>query len=291
MTKKKKTEPKTEPTLAAEMEQIKPTGIGPAPGGFHRLRMRDRGDGWKVFGAVSDNHLGSKHYRADVLNDLYDWYAREGVRDVFNGGNWIEGQSKKNQHDIEVFGMDNQLKFMIDNYPRRDGITTHYVAGDDHEGWYQQREIFSIGRTLQDRARSEGRKDLHYLGYVEADIELVASRGSTMMRLMHGGGGGAYAISYKPQKILASLSGGEKPAVLLLGHYHKLGYFYMRNVHAVLLGCTENQSIFMRKNSLEAHIGGWLIHLRQAKDGAITDFLPHLRTYFDEGYYERRYDP
>jgi predicted phosphodiesterase len=277
--------------LAEILENEAKIKAGPTPGGFHRLRLKDRGDGWKVFGVVSDTHLGSKHYRPDVLRALYRWFAAEGVKDVFHGGNWIEGQAKFNQHDVEIFGMDAQCDFFLREYPQIDGIKTHFIAGDDHEGWYQQREIFSIGQHLEDRARRAGRSDLHYLGYVEADVELVSRGGSAVMRIMHPGGGSAYAVSYRPQKIVESLEGGSKPAVLLIGHYHKLSYNFFRNVHCVQVGTTCGQSLFMRKKSIEAHLGGVLIRLKQDKNGAITDFVPHFRTLFNLGYYQRRYDP
>lgn len=172
----------------------------PAPGGQHVVRVQNRGDGWKVMGFVADTHLGSKHERLDVLRALYDIYAAEGVTQVFHGGNWIEGQSKVNQHDIAVFGLESQLRYFIENYPQRKGITTYYVAGDDHEGWYQQREQLNIGQALQDKAERCGRHDLYYLGYVEADVELKAKSGSAVLRVMHGGGGAPYAYSYALQK-------------------------------------------------------------------------------------------
>jgi predicted phosphodiesterase len=277
-------------TFGAALEGAAKLHTPPEPGGWHRLRIKDRGDGWKVFGFVSDTHLGSKHYRPDVLKALYAWFASEHVSDVFHGGNWIEGQSRINQHDISVFGLDAQLAYFIEHYPRHDGITTHYIAGDDHEGWYQQREVFSVGEALQNKARAMGRNDLHYLGYVEADVELVGSKGSSVLRVMHGGGGSAYAVSYRPQKIVESWTGGEKASVLLLGHYHKLSYNLTRNVHVVQGGCVCDQSIFMRKKSIEAHVGGCLIKLRQGKDGAITEFVPHFRTFFDRSFYARHYD-
>jgi predicted phosphodiesterase len=111
------------------------------------------------------------------------------------------------------------------------------------------------------------------------------------MKLMHGGGGSSYAVSYRPQKIVESLQGGEKPNILLLGHYHKQFYAPVRNVHVLLPGCTTDQSVFLRKQSIEAHVGGVLVRIRQDKqDGHVTDFVPHFRSYFDRGYYERRYE-
>lgn len=262
------------------------------PGGNSRVTLGDRGDGWSVVGFVSDTHLGSKHERPDILAKLYDTFAAEGVKHVYHGGNWIEGEARFNKHDLKVFGFDAQINHMIETYPSRPGITTHYVAGDDHEGWYQQREALNVGRILEDRAIKAGRNDLHYLGYLEADVALAAPGGaSTPMRIMHGGGGSAYALSYKLQKIVESLTGGEKPSILCVGHYHKFAYVYTRNVHAFMPGCTEDQSIFMRKCAIEAHVGGVICWIQQdPKDGHVTRFRCEWIPYYDRGYYERKFD-
>ncbi len=262
----------------------------PAPGGSSVLNVEARDDGWTVLGFTGDNHLGSRHCRLDVLHRLYDIFEAEGVRHVFNTGNWIEGESRFNRHDIEVFGLDRQVAHFIEAYPERTGITTHYVAGDDHEGWYQQRESLEIGRHVQTTAAAGGREDLRYLGYLEADVALRTGKAATAMKIMHGGGGTSYALSYKPQKIVESLQGGEKPSVLAIGHYHKFDYCYPRNVHAFMVGCTQDQSIFMRKRSIEAHVGGVLVWLQQdPKDGHITRFRCEFLPFYDRGYYETRY--
>ena len=106
---------------------------------------RSRPDGTYLFGACGDNHLGSKYSRLDVLEQLYDWYAEEKVDRVFNTGNWIDGERRFNQHDLLVHGMDAQLRYLAKHYPRRKGITTYAVAGDDHEGWYAQDLGIDIG--------------------------------------------------------------------------------------------------------------------------------------------------
>ncbi|MFN3323409.1 MAG: HTH domain-containing protein [Bryobacteraceae bacterium] len=249
--------------------------------------MQDYRNGFRVFGATSDNHLGSKHERLDVLNALYDLYAAEGVTEVFNAGNWIEGEAgKMNFHDIKVFGLDDQVDYWIENYPQRKGITTHFIAGDDHEGWYQKRERIEIGKYAMLRARAAGREDLNYLGYLEADVELRAAEGSRWMKVMHPGGGSAYALSYAPQKLVESFQGGEKPSALLIGHYHKFDFNYSREVFCVQTGCTCDQSVFMRKQKIQAHVGGCLIRINQATNGTINRFQVEWVPFYDRGFYQ-----
>lgn len=252
-----------------------------------------RPDGTYLFGACGDNHIGSKYARLDVLEQLYDWYAEEGVDRVYNTGNWIDGEARFNKHDLLVHGMDNQLRELAKVYPQRKGITTYAVAGDDHEGWYAQNLGIDIGVRAEQTMRAEGRKDWVNLGYMEAHIKLVHSvtGASSILAVVHPGGGSAYAVSYSIQKIIESLDGGEKPAVGIYGHYHKLWSGNIRNVWVMQTGTTEDQTTFMRKKKLEAHVGGGMIKLTQdPKSGAIIRFRPEFQRFFNKGFYNNRWN-
>jgi len=251
-----------------------------------------RPDNTFVFGATSDNHLCSKHERLDVLNDLYDRFEKRGVDRVFNAGNWIDGEARFNKHEIHTHGMDQQLKYLAKMYPQRPGIVTYAVAGDDHEGWYAQREGVNIGKYAENVMRAAGRTDWVDLGYMEAHIKLTNfnTGKSTMLAVVHPGGGSSYALSYSIQKIIESLDGGEKPAVGLYGHYHKLWAGNIRNVWCLQTGTREAQTSFMRKKKLEAHVGGAIVELEQDPEtGAIIGFTPKMIRYFTKGYYNNRW--
>jgi len=243
------------------------------------------------FGIVTDNHLCSKYAREDVLNDLYDIFAREGVTRVYNAGNWIDGEAPFNKFDIHTYGMTDQLKYFAEHYPQRKGITTYYVAGDDHEGWYAKKFGADIGRMAEQTARDMGRTDLRYLGYMESYIRLEHAKtgNASQMLVVHPGGGSSYAISYAPQKFVESLQGGEKPAVVIFGHWHKMDVFNYRNVWIIQGGTTEDQTPFMRKQKIEAHVGGLIIDLYQDERGAITRCKNEQIRYFDRGYYNNAY--
>jgi excisionase family DNA binding protein len=244
-----------------------------------------------LIGATGDSHLCSKQERLDVLCDLYDRYAESGITQVFHTGNWIEGEAPFNRHDIHVHGMEQQLDYLVKHYPRRPGIDTYAIAGDDHEGWYCQREGVDIGQYCEVKMRKAERADWHNLGYMEAYVKLVNRNSGqfAIMHLMHPGGGSAYAYSYSIQKIVESYGSGEKPAVLLAGHYHKMELVNIRNVWCVQTACTQDQTRYMRKGRLEAHVGGHKLSLKQdPKTGAIVEMNGMLR-YFEAGYYSNRW--
>ena len=210
------------------------------------------------------------------------------------GGNWIEGEARFNRTDINIHGMDAQVEYLVRNYPQRKGLVTYAVTGDDHEGWYAQREGIDIGRHVANQMRNAGREDWVNLGYMESHIKLVnANTGKhAIMAVVHPGGGSSYADSYVVQKIIESLEGGEKPAVALYGHYHKCLAGEYRNVWWVLVPSTKDQDVFMRKKRIRSVVGGGIITLEQdPKTGAITGMTPKLWRYFNKSYYNDRWSP
>lgn len=251
------------------------------------VKSSDFFDGqWHKFGFCGDTHLYSKYARMDVLNAVYNIFEREGVKRVFNPGNAIDGECRFNKHDlVGRAGIGAQLEYFANEFPQRKGIQTDFITGDDHEGWYIQREGVNIGQLMQDAAEAVGRTDLKWIGHVEADIVFKAKKGEAWGRVMHPGGGSSYAISYTEQKIVESFQGGEKPRFLLIGHYHKFNQGYSREVHTVQCGCTQDQTIFMRKLKLQAHVGAGIVRFHQADTGEINRFNVEWFPFYDKGFY------
>ena len=245
-----------------------------------------------TFGACGDQHLGSKYERLDVNEAIYDAFAAEGITTVFNTGNWIDGEARFNTHDLHRHGMDSQIRYLTEVYPRRDGITTYAVAGDDHEGWYSQNSGVDIGRYAERAFRDAGRTDWVDLGYMEAPVNLVSplTGKKSILSVVHPGGGSSYALSYSIQKIIESLDGGEKPAIGLYGHYHKLWSGNIRNVWCVQTGTGQDQTPFMRKKRLEAHVGAYICKATMdPATGAIVRFRAECLRFFNRGYAKNRW--
>lgn len=245
------------------------------------------------FGWVGDTHLCSKYARLDVLRDVYRRFAGEDIDRIFHAGNYIDGEARFNKFDLLVHGMDAQVRYLRDEYPLApNGLTTYAIDGDDHEGWYCQREGVDIGKYVENEMRAGGRTDWKGLGYMEAFVPLQhAVTGKTQqLHLVHPGGGSAYATSYTVQKLVESYSGGSKPAVLLAGHYHKLEFINIRSVWTIQTGCTQDQTPFARKKRLHYALGAGVCELEQdGETGAIIGCTVSMWQYFDTGYYNNRW--
>ena len=241
------------------------------------------------FGAIADTHLGSKYARIDVLNALYDVFEEEGIKKVFLMGNNIDGECNFNKYDILVHGVEAQNKYFVENMPQRDGMETQFITGDDHEGWYIQREHINVGQHAEDMAIRMGRNDLKYIGHMERDIELKGAKTSQVIRLIHIGGGSSYAYSYTSQKYAESLQAGEKPRIVLIGHLHKFDVCYPREIFMCQVGCVEDQTPFMRKRKIMAHVGGVIVTVHQDCDGIINWCEFRFIPFYNKKFYEYKW--
>lgn len=251
----------------------------------HAIDFRKHKETEIALGFTADNHLGSKYERLDVLNSLYDRFAECGVKTVYQGGNIIDGECRFNTHDVYAHGIEDQVANLVQKWPQRKGVVTEFVTGDDHEGWYVQRDHIDIGKYIESEARASGRDDLVHLGYMERDIEYKQAKGSAIIRIIHAGGGSSYAHSYTAQKYVEMLQGGEKPKIVLVGHYHKFNYSYPREVHVIQGGTTMDQSPFMRKKKLQAMVGGVVLWIKQNNLGIFTSVKVEWLPYYDRRYY------
>jgi len=238
-----------------------------------------------TFGVLGDTHLCSHFERLDVLEDAYTEFAKRGITEVYHAGNLVDGEFKFNRFELYAHGVTDQISYALEHYPSRPGITTSYITGACHEGWWTKDTGLDFGRYFQFEAESRGRHDLQYIGHIEADVEIQGKLGSSVMKIMHPGGGSAYALSYAPQKSIESFQGGEKPAILLLGHYHKAEYLCVRNVHSIQVGCMQDQTPFMRKKKLQAVVGYWIVTVELDNNGAVRRCAPEFTNYFDRSYH------
>lgn len=238
------------------------------------------------YGLLGDTHLCNRNARLDLMELVYDIYAEEGIETVLHCGNMIDGEFRYNRHELVAHGVEGQIAYAAEHYPKREGIVTRFISADEHEGWYGKEIGFDIGRHMGNQFARLGRDDLQWIGHVEIDLLLHDDNPKAILRLMHPGGGTAYAISYSPQKIVESWQGGEKPAIAAFGHYHKSGQFYPREVHTFLVGCLEDQTMFMRKKKLAAHVGAWIMEIHLSDMGSVLRVKGEFLPFYNSGYYK-----
>lgn len=231
------------------------------------------------FGIIGDTHINSKYTQITHLHKLYDIFKSEGIDTVYHTGDIDEGEKMRPGHEYELYnhGADEHIEEIVRVFPKREGITTHFITGN-HDTSYVKICGLDIGCKI-----AEKRPDMIYLGYMSAVINLTPN---CTLELRHPIDGTAYAISYKTQKMIEAMSGGEKPNILAVGHYHKAEYIFYRNVHAIQSGTVCAQTPWMRGKQISAHMGGWIVEVHVDDDGTVTrikqEYIPFYKAITDD---------
>ena len=181
---------------------------------------------------------------------------------ICHAGDVTEGMSNRPDqiYELTELGYSAQKQKSIEMLSMWDG--PWYMIDGNHDRWF----VKSSGAYIvEDIAGSI--KNAVYLGQDEGDLIL----GDAVVKLWHGEDSSSYATSYRLQKLIESLSGGQKPNVLLAGHTHKQGYFFDRNIHVVSGGSMQLQSKWMRGKRIAAHVGYHIIDMTITDDG-VTRF-------------------
>jgi len=230
------------------------------------------------FGIVSDTHIGNRHSMEEQLQEAFAVFRREGITAVYAPGNLLDGEKtyRGQEYEITVHGADAVVANLARVWPKVDGITTYHIASSTcHEGYYFKSAGLLIGKMIE-----RERPDMVYLGLDEADVVIHDSDARPTLRIIHPGGGSSYADSYRPQKIVESYSGSEKPTILAVGHYHKGGTYDIRDVQVIQACCLERQTPFMRKLSLKAVLGFWIVEARFSEHGSLRRFKTERFKYY-----------
>lgn len=225
-----------------------------------------------TIGVVSDTHLCSKYQQLTFLNEFYDICVEKGISSVYHAGDLMAGVGVYAGQDSEIFRHteDDQIQYVIDNYPRRSGVQTYFIGGN-HDLVFVKRNGSDPGYRI-----SLERDDMHYLGPFSAWVKLTEG---CQLYLLHPDGGGAYARSYKPQKLAESFMGGKKPNIAVIGHYHSQLYMKERNIHLILPGSFESQTPYLRRKMVQPQVCGVILHIDFYRDGSVQAVTPTFVSY------------
>lgn len=221
-------------------------------------------------GVVSDTHIGNKNCQMTFLNHAYDIFEELGITQVLHCGDISDGwyPNRSDQvYELFAHGADQQVDYIVKNYPRRDGITTDFIIGN-HDWTFVRNTGYNIGPAIAMR-----RPDMNYLGVNNARVWITPN---CDIEMNHPGDGSAYAMSYSIQKYIDSMSGGDKPKILLNGHHHKYLTMFYRNVHAIEVPCAEAQTMYMKGKRLAAHMGALVLDIYVDDEGTIDRFVVEL---------------
>jgi predicted phosphodiesterase len=211
-------------------------------------------------GAITDTHIGHKCFSDERLYQAFEEFKKEKVDFITHSGDVTEGMSNRPGHVYELtdLGYDQQKEHAVKCFSQWTDTPIYAIDGN-HDRWF----IKSNGAYIVKDIAKE-LDNFEFIGHDEGDISL---KGKATLKLWHGEDGSSYALSYRLQKIIESLSGGEKPDVMFAGHVHKYVKVFERNVNCVSVGTLERQTKWMRGKRLSAHVGFVIADIWVNKDG------------------------
>ena len=256
-------DPNVKPIAKVVVQNIEPS---------HHKRVWDGTTEIKI-AVIGDTHFGSKYTQFQHLNDFYDICQAEGIKDVYHVGDLTDGLKMRpgQEYELYVTSADDMVDDIIEKYPRRDGVITHFITGN-HDASVYKHIGYDIGRAINLK-----RDDMDYLG---RDCTVINLTKKCTLELRHPWDGTAYALSYKPQKMIEAMESDSKPNILAIGHYHKAEYLFYRNVHTIQTGCFQGQTPFTRGKGISVNVGGWIITIKVLKDGTIKSITPQFIPYY-----------
>lgn len=217
--------------------------------------------------AVSDTHFGNIHQQLHLLNKIYQEAYNRGIDTVLHCGDVVDGNYPNRPEQPRqqfLHGFDEQAGYVVDMYPKVEGITTKYILGSHDETHYKN------GQATINAWVSRCRKDMVYLGQDNGSIDINGVK----IFMDHPGGGSAQAVSYKPQKRIEILESDYKPKILLIGHYHKSYAFVYRNVRGIEVPCFCDKTQFQQKQGLSNVVGAYFLNIYSDTKGNIQYFEP-----------------
>jgi len=199
-------------------------------------------------GAMTDTHIGSNKMPPDRIFQAFEEFRKEKVDFITHSGDVTEGMSNRPGHVYELsdIGYANQKRASVDIFKQWTDTDIYAIDGN-HDRWF----IKSNGAKIVEDIDKEV-ENFHFIGHDEGDISL---KGKATLKLWHGEDGNSYALSYRLQKILESLTGGEKPNAMLCGHTHKYVDIFERHVFTTSIGSMQSQTPWMRGKRIAAHTG------------------------------------
>lgn len=246
-------------------ERVRPIGIAPVVGQRQKVAV------------ISDLHLGSKYCLREQLKEFVLHAYSQGIREILCPGDVLDGCYRHGIFEVSHTGLDDQAQDLFETLPELPGLNYRCITGN-HDFTFTERTGVDVGDFLMAYFEKRGRKDLHFYGNRGAFLKVHGA----IVHLWHPCKGAGYARSYALQKHVEKYSSGEKPNILLTGHWHIYCHVYERGVHA--LACPTFQgggSAFGKSLGGAPAIGGMILSWELTEHGTMRHFGHEFRAYFE----------
>ena len=232
---------------------------------------------------VSDTHLCSKEQQLSLLHTAYAIAEKEKVHYALHLGDLGEGQDlyRGQEQELFIFGIDNQTKYIVDNYPKTKKFKTYIIPGS-HDWIWMKKAGYNIVKQV-----CKAREDLVYT----PGSRTFSLRGLNF-ETIHPTGGIPYGRSYRLQKLIEGAIGDfivrirakqltpeSLPQFYCSGHLHIALWMPYLGFHTYMVPCFQSQTIYLRDKGHHPQVGFFIIKVLFDDDGNVNK-LSH--DYYDQ---------
>jgi len=228
-------------------------------------------------GVISDLHLGSKYCMRKQLIDCVKHFYERGIREILVPGDLLDGCYRHGVFELSHTGLEDQTRDLYATLPKLNGLSYHCITGN-HDHTFTALTGVNVGRYIKGYFAERGRHDIEFYGERGAFLEI---RGA-VIHMWHPLKGMAYAKSYSLQKQIEKYGPGEKPHILLAGHWHQFVVVEDRGVFAA--ACPSFQaggSAFSKALGGQTAQGGMIVSWEIAGEDLVRNFSVERRRYFE----------
>lgn len=214
------------------------------------------------FVAISDTRLGSKSQQLAILNDIYRKAMEMGIPNVILCGNISAGL--KPMADTKSNFIDDsqaQVDYIVNNYPRYEGITTYFISGKLDDKHIRKNNI-NIGKRISDE-----RDDMVYLGEDICDISIDRAR----MQVINSRLTKTYTASYRTQQTVDAYRSEDKPDILLYGGLLQMEKYQHRGVSCIAVPSVCATDDEMKAKRFSNTIGAWYVTVKTDEKGLLSE--------------------
>jgi len=203
----------------------------PDLGNVYHISDAERKTDSLVFGASSDWHLASKFHLPRTWEDAMKRLVDAGVTHVYVAGDILDGTKiyKGHLENIVSPSLEDQTDLVAEAVSKFPELEFLAIAGNHDYSYTQQVGAKPLAII---EAKTDNFKNL---GDLRADVIFKGIR----IRLLHGAGGRAYALSYPSQSYLRDYFRGlersqlkDIPHLMIVGHYHTV---YQSKDHGIIV--------------------------------------------------------
>lgn len=207
-------------------------------------------------GAIADLHIGSKSCYEDMIKEYLN-IANEKTDVLFIAGDLIDGFGvyKGQQFELKytsVYDQVQRLNEILNTYTK----PIYFITGNHEDAVYKATGI-DVGNLIKGDKRI-------YLGSYLSNTRINGIK----IDLWHGRGAGAYALSYKMQKLIEQYLSGKKPHIVFAGHWHRAFHLPIyRNIDGFECGTFQGETRLTKQMGIFPQTGGWFVNIWHDNEG------------------------